>query len=182
MFIAKDTWDIVGNPYFTSNVDAILDTFNIYFDVNSTRTNFIFTVVDPGKYADIVSADYSYIIITKPEWEKMSQLQQVVSVVNQNYQMFFEPKGILVLLKARWQYGGLWGSFYHFYDFNIQAGRFDCFTAGNVRTLYAVFFMQGILVWSIFFPNLKEDHRYADRQGGINRILWLRKSSITPNW
>jgi hypothetical protein len=51
-----------------------------------------------------------------------------------------------------------------------------------VRTLYAVFFMQGILVWSIFFPNLKEDHRYADRQGGINRILWLRKSSITPNW
>jgi len=101
MFIAKDTWDIVGNPYFTSNVDAILDTFNIYFDVNSTRTNFIFTVVDPGKYADIVSADYSYIIITKPEWEKMSQLQQVVSVVNQNYQMFFEPKGILVLLKAR---------------------------------------------------------------------------------
>jgi MFS family permease len=38
----------------------------------------------------------------------------------------------------------------------ILVGQFDSFTAGNVRALYAVFFILGILGWSIFFPTLKK--------------------------
>ncbi len=38
----------------------------------------------------------------------------------------------------------------------ILVGRFDSFTAGNIRALYAAFFILGILVWSIFFAGLKK--------------------------
>ncbi len=38
----------------------------------------------------------------------------------------------------------------------ILVGQFDSFTAGNVRALYAFFFILGILAWSIFFPTLKK--------------------------
>jgi len=38
----------------------------------------------------------------------------------------------------------------------LLVGRFDSFMAGNVRALYAVFFILGILAWSIFFPTLKK--------------------------
>jgi MFS family permease len=42
------------------------------------------------------------------------------------------------------------------YSHQILVGQFDSFTAGNVRALYAVFFILGILVWSVFFPTLKK--------------------------
>jgi len=38
----------------------------------------------------------------------------------------------------------------------ILVGHFDSFTAGNIIALYAVFFILGILAWSIFFPTLKK--------------------------
>jgi predicted MFS family arabinose efflux permease len=38
----------------------------------------------------------------------------------------------------------------------ILVGQFDSFTAGNVRAMYAIFFILGILVWSMFFPTLKK--------------------------
>ena len=38
----------------------------------------------------------------------------------------------------------------------ILVGQFDSFTAGNVRAIYAIFFILGILVWSIFFPTLQK--------------------------
>ena len=38
----------------------------------------------------------------------------------------------------------------------VLVGHFDSFTAGNIRAMYAVFFILGILVWSIFFPTLKK--------------------------
>jgi MFS family permease len=38
----------------------------------------------------------------------------------------------------------------------VLVGHFDSFSAGNVIALYAVFFILGILAWSIFFPTLKK--------------------------
>ena len=38
----------------------------------------------------------------------------------------------------------------------MLVGKFDSFAAGNVRALYAVFFILGILVWSFGFPSLKK--------------------------
>jgi MFS family permease len=49
----------------------------------------------------------------------------------------------------------------------ILVGQFDSFTAGNVRAGYAVFFILGILVWSIFFPNLKKTTAMLIGSGGL---------------
>ena len=38
----------------------------------------------------------------------------------------------------------------------ILVGQFDSVKAGNVQAIYAVFFILGILIWSIFFPTLKK--------------------------
>jgi MFS family permease len=38
----------------------------------------------------------------------------------------------------------------------VLVGHFDSFSAGNVIALYALFFILGILAWSIFFPTLKK--------------------------
>jgi MFS family permease len=38
----------------------------------------------------------------------------------------------------------------------LLSGRFDSFAAGNIRALYAVFFVLGILVWSVFFAQVKK--------------------------
>jgi MFS family permease len=49
----------------------------------------------------------------------------------------------------------------------ILVGQFDSFTAGNVRALYAVFFILGILGWSLFFPNLKKTTAMLIGSGGL---------------
>ncbi len=37
----------------------------------------------------------------------------------------------------------------------LLVGQFNSFQAGNIRAAYAVFFILGIVLWSVFFPNLK---------------------------
>jgi MFS family permease len=38
----------------------------------------------------------------------------------------------------------------------LLVGRFDSFSAGNIRAAYAVFFVLGILIWSVFFSGVKK--------------------------
>jgi MFS family permease len=38
----------------------------------------------------------------------------------------------------------------------LLMGRFDAFEAGNIRAAYAVFFVLGILLWSLFFAQMKK--------------------------
>ncbi len=49
----------------------------------------------------------------------------------------------------------------------ILVGQFDSFTAGNIRALYAVFFVLGVLVWSLVFPNLKRTTAMLIGTGGL---------------
>jgi len=49
----------------------------------------------------------------------------------------------------------------------ILVGQFDSFTAGNLRALYAGFFLLGILVWSVFFPGLKKTSAMLIGSGGL---------------
>jgi len=49
----------------------------------------------------------------------------------------------------------------------ILVGQFDSFTAGNLRAMYAGFFILGILLWSVFFPNLKKTSAMLIGSGGL---------------
>ncbi len=69
----------------------------------------------------------------------------------------------------------------------ILVGQFDSFTAGNVRAMYAAFFLLGILLWSLFFPNLKKTTAMLIGSGGliISCILIYainHQPSLTAPW
>lgn len=49
----------------------------------------------------------------------------------------------------------------------LLVGRFDSFQAGNIRALYAVVFVIGILVWSVAFPQLKKTLVMLIGTGGL---------------
>jgi MFS family permease len=55
------------------------------------------------------------------------------------------------------------GSFAH----QILVGPFNSFQAGNIRAGYAFFFIIGILIWSVFFPNLKKITAMLIGSGGL---------------
>jgi MFS family permease len=46
-------------------------------------------------------------------------------------------------------------------------GAFDSFQAGNVRAAYAVFFILGILIWSLFFGGVKKNSAMLIGTGGL---------------
>ena len=54
-------------------------------------------------------------------------------------------------------------------DFKNQllVGHFNSLQAGNIRAGYAVFFILGIIIWSVFFPNLKRTTAMLIGCGGL---------------
>jgi hypothetical protein len=101
MYISTDTWHAVGNPYYTKSTDKVLDIFNDYFDAASTRVNFSYTSFKLDDAAALLSSQYTYILLSRADWRILANDPSAVSLVKQNYQVFFDPKMILVLLKAR---------------------------------------------------------------------------------
>lgn len=55
------------------------------------------------------------------------------------------------------------GSFPH----QVLVGPFNSLQAGNIRAGYAFFFIMGILIWSILFPNLKKPAAMLIGSGGL---------------
>lgn len=49
----------------------------------------------------------------------------------------------------------------------LLVGRFDALQAGNLRAIYAVFFVLGILFWSVFFTNIKKTVVMLIGTGGL---------------
>lgn len=49
----------------------------------------------------------------------------------------------------------------------LLVGRFDSFEAGNIRAAYAVIFVLGILVWSIFFAHVNKTRIMLIGTGGL---------------
>ncbi len=49
----------------------------------------------------------------------------------------------------------------------LLVGHFNSFEAGNIRAAYAVFFILGIVIWSVFFPTLKRTTALLIGCGGL---------------
>ena len=49
----------------------------------------------------------------------------------------------------------------------LLVGLFNSFQAGNIRAAYALFFILGIVLWSVFFPNLKRTTAMLVGCGGL---------------
>jgi hypothetical protein len=101
MFISKDIWTAVGEPYSGKNIDEVNDLFNIYFNTSATKDNFSFSNVNAGELEGILNSNYTYLLLTKSDWQQILNDPQVYSLAEQKYLVFSDPKKILFLLKAR---------------------------------------------------------------------------------
>jgi hypothetical protein len=101
MYISTDTWNAVGNPYYTKDIDKVINIFNDYFNAFSTRGNFTYTLFSIDDAQAILSSKYTYILLARADWRLIAKDSGATSLVKQNYQVFFDPRMVIVLLKAR---------------------------------------------------------------------------------
>lgn len=101
MYISTDTWGAVGNPYYTKNIDKVISVFDVYFDAYSTRGNFTYSNFNIDDAPAILSSNYTYLLLARADWRLLAKNPNATSLVQQKYQVFFDPQMIIVLLKAR---------------------------------------------------------------------------------
>lgn len=101
MLISLNAWQAVGQPYFTKNVDEVLDVFNVYFKADSTRSNYTIEMDQSAVKVDILNSDYDYVLISMGDWQFLSSDPLTNRILEQKYQVYFEPRNFVVLLKEK---------------------------------------------------------------------------------
>jgi hypothetical protein len=101
MFVSTGTWTAVGQEGWAKNTDKILTIFNVYFSVHSHRDNFTYAALPPDQLDNIFSSNYTYLLLTAQDWKSVQDHSQFAALADQKYQVFTEPKNLLVLLKLR---------------------------------------------------------------------------------
>jgi hypothetical protein len=101
MYISTDTWNALGYSFYPKNTDKVISIFNDYFDASSTRDNFTYASFNNNDPPAILSGKFSYLLLTRANWRLLAKDPSAVSLIQQNYQVFYDPRMILVLLKAR---------------------------------------------------------------------------------
>ena len=101
MLISLNTWQAVGNPYSTKNVDEVMDLFNVYFNANSTKSNYTIEMEQTAVKVEILNSQYSYALISMEDWKYLTSDPLTSHTLNLKYQIYFEPKNLVVLLKAK---------------------------------------------------------------------------------
>jgi hypothetical protein len=100
MYISTHTWEAVGYPYNTKNIDEVISVFNDYFDAYSTRGNFNYANFNIADAPGILSSRYTYLLFSRADWRLIAEDPSTIALVKQNYQVFFDPRMVIVLLKA----------------------------------------------------------------------------------
>jgi hypothetical protein len=100
IYIASDTWTSVDQWWTAKNHEEMAYLFNVYFDAGLSRDQV--TSPDNGDIgSDILQTRYSYVLMRTYEWARIEQDASILTRVQQDYDMFTEPKDLLVLLRAR---------------------------------------------------------------------------------
>jgi hypothetical protein len=100
-YIADDVWETMGVSGYAKNQDELLSLFNVYFDASSTRENFPLIDKSVDKYQDLLASNYTYVLLSTIDWQNITADPQARTLLEQNYQVFFDQQGLLVFLKAR---------------------------------------------------------------------------------
>ena len=80
------------------NVDEILTLFNIYFDANATRDNFIISDGPTSVFNDVITSNYDYVLLTRSDWRSIENYDEKVSQITNIYQIVGDSKGAFYLL------------------------------------------------------------------------------------
>ncbi|MBN2388461.1 MAG: hypothetical protein JXB85_15700 [Anaerolineales bacterium] len=81
--------------------NELASMFNIYFDTRAPAESFFLSGPGADPAAEILGGRYDYILLTAVEWQAISSAPQTLAGIEARYQVFTEPGGRVVLLKAR---------------------------------------------------------------------------------
>ncbi|RPI88079.1 MAG: hypothetical protein EHM41_02670 [Chloroflexi bacterium] len=82
----------------SENKDELLSMFNVYFDKDSKRYNFVYDDRTEKLTREILSKDFDYILLTKRDWNDLSQTSNQQLVFVSGYQLHTEESDRIVLL------------------------------------------------------------------------------------
>jgi carbohydrate-selective porin OprB len=99
MYVSMDAWEAVGRASYIKDRSELSALFNIYFSARSLKANFDL-VSDPENIpADLLSTRYDFVLLSSDDWKTIQQAPDLAAVLEQQYQVFQEGTGRLVLLK-----------------------------------------------------------------------------------
>jgi hypothetical protein len=100
IYMASDTWSSVDQWWIAKNHEEMTYLFNVYFDAGLSRDQV--TSPEHGDIArDILQTRYNYVWMRTAAWEAIAGSPQLLAQVEQGYEVFTDPQGLLVLLRSR---------------------------------------------------------------------------------
>jgi hypothetical protein len=99
MYVSTDIPPRLG--MLSLNVDELLSMFNVYFDANAVRRNFVYSKSSRPISADITGQKFDYVLLTAQDWTEIEANPNDLTQVKITYQVFQEPSARLILLKAK---------------------------------------------------------------------------------
>jgi hypothetical protein len=99
MYVSTDIPPRLG--MLSLNVDELLSMFNVYFDTNAVRRNFVYSKPSRPISTDITGQKFDYVLLTVQDWGQIKANTTGLENVKATYQVFQEPSDRLVLLKAK---------------------------------------------------------------------------------
>lgn len=101
MYVSTSYWQPIGLSHLIKDRNEVSAIFNVYYGVDSSRNNF---EISTGLYTmpqDLLSMNYSYALLSLKDWKAITQDQGVSAQLKDNYQVFQENMGLVVLLKLK---------------------------------------------------------------------------------
>jgi hypothetical protein len=99
MYVSTDIPTRLG--MLSLNVDELLSMFNVYFDANAVRQNFVYSKSSYQISADIIQQNFDYVLLTAQDWVQIEANPDGLAEVKNAYQVLQEPTDRLILLKPK---------------------------------------------------------------------------------
>jgi hypothetical protein len=99
MYVSTDIPPRLG--MLSLNVDELLSMFNVYFDANAVRQNFVYSKSPQSISAAIIQQNFNYVLLTAQDWAQVEATPDGLAKVKNVYQVLQEPTGRLILLKPK---------------------------------------------------------------------------------
>lgn len=100
IYMASNTWNSVDQYWIAKNHEEKAYLFNVYFDSGLIKQQ-VTSPENSDISRDILLEPYDYVLMQTYQWERIRTDAKVLVQVERRYEVFTEPKGLLVLLKAR---------------------------------------------------------------------------------
>ena len=97
-FYISRVWPAEQSYYAKDRVE-ISSLFNVYFDTDSSKTNFIIPEEVSDIPADLRKSAYSYVLLRDEDWRAVLEEPGLEAFLEKDYRIFSDETGGLVLLK-----------------------------------------------------------------------------------